>query len=145
MVAEVQQTSDCTYRIYDYNRPDTDGRPRQLHTAEAMEAIDFRAVGRASTRYTSRPNTTCTLAQCDHFTTSLLDMDRPVRKNLQDLDTAVVYLCVDGLAAVRALDVVVPFHAGECVMVPAVAESVELFCEGPAKLLEAYVDPAAIQ
>lgn len=143
MVAEIQQASDCTYRIYDYNRRDTDGNLRQLHTEEAMDAIDFSAVrGHASTRYEARQDQTTTLAHCPYFTTSLISLTHPLRKNLEDVDTFVVYLCVEGLAAVKSMETIVPMHAGECVLVPAVAESVELFCEGPARLLEVTVDTA---
>ena len=63
-----------------------------------------------------------------------------MRKNLEDFDTFVVYMCVDGIAAVKSMDTIVPLHAGECVLVPAVAENVELYSEGPAKLLEVYID-----
>ena len=141
MVAEIQQSSDCTYRIYDWGRVDKDGHPRQLHTDAAMDAIDFRATRqRASTRYTPRLNQTVTLEDCPYFTTRLVDFDTPMRKSLADVDSFVVYLCVEGLAAVKSMDTVVPMHAGECVLVPAVAESVDLFCEGRAKLLEVSID-----
>jgi mannose-6-phosphate isomerase len=141
MVAEIQQTSDCTYRIYDYDRVDADGRKRQLHTAEAMDAIDFSGIKTtAATRYVARRNQTVTLADCPYFTTRLIDFDTPMRKNLEETDTFVLYLCVDGLAAVKSMETIVPMHVGECVLVPAVADSVELFCEGPAKLLEVTID-----
>lgn len=141
LLAEIQQSSDCTYRIYDYNRPDTDGRLRELHTAEALAAIDFNPVRDGKTHYTARTGTTTRLAQCPYFTTSVIPLQKPIRKSLAKLDSFVVYLCVEGIAAVKTLDQVVPVHAGECVLVPAVADSVELFCEGPAKLLEIYADP----
>lgn len=141
MVAEIQQTSDCTYRIYDYNRRDADGNLRQLHTEEAMDAIDFSGIqGHAGTRYSARMNETTTLAACPYFTTRLIPFDKPMRKNLEDFDTFVVYMCVDGIAGVKSMDTIVPLHAGECVLVPAVAENVELYSEGPAKLLEVYID-----
>lgn len=140
MVAEIQQTSDCTYRIYDYNRRDADGNLRQLHTSEAMEAIDFSGVDHASTRYHAHLNETTTLADCPYFTTRMMAFDSPMRKNLEEVESFVVYMCVDGLAAVKTLDTIVPLHVGECVLVPAVADSVELFCEGPAKLLEVTID-----
>lgn len=141
LVAEIQQTSDCTYRIYDYNRRDADGNLRQLHTEEAMDAIDFSAVGdHASTRYEARQDQTTTLAHCPYFTTSLIPLSRPLRKNLEDVDCFVIYFCVEGLAAVKSMETIVPMHAGECVLVPAAADGVELFCEGPAKLLEVTID-----
>lgn len=141
MVAEIQQTSDCTYRIYDYDRVDKDGKKRQLHTAEALQAIDFGAVrGHARTNYPLQHNATTTIANCPYFTTRLIDFDTPIRKNLEDIDTFVIYLCVEGLAAVKSMETIVPMHTGECVLVPAVADGVELFCEGNAKLLEVTID-----
>lgn len=141
MVAEIQQTSDCTYRIYDYNRRDADGNLRQLHTEEAMDAIDFSAVGdHANSRYQARPNEATTLAACPYFTTRLIPLDHPVRKSLEEVDSFVVYMCIEGIAAVKSMETIVPVHTGECVLVPAVADSVELFCEGPAKFLEVTID-----
>ncbi len=141
MVAEIQQTSDCTYRIYDYNRRDADGNLRQLHTEEAMEAIDFEGLkGHANTRYQARANEATTLASCPYFTTKLIPLDKPIRKSLEEVESFVVYMCVDGIAAVKSMETIVPVHTGECVLVPAVADSVELFCEGPAKFLEVTVD-----
>ena len=145
MVAEIQQTSDCTYRIYDYDRVDKDGKKRQLHTAEAMDAIDFSGIsssagGHAHTHYHAHLNETTTIADCPYFTTRLIPFDTPIRKNLEEQDTFVLYLCVEGLAAVKSMETIVPIHVGECVLVPAVADSVELFCEGPAKLLEVTID-----
>ena len=141
MVAEIQQTSDCTYRIYDYDRVDKDGKKRQLHTAEAMDAIDFGPVGdHANTRYQKQRNSTVTIAECPYFTTRLIDFDSPIRKSLEDVDSFVLYLCVEGLSAVKSMETIVPMHTGECVLVPAVADSVELFSEGHAKLLEVRID-----
>ena len=64
-----------------------------------------------------------------------------MRKDFSSLDSFVLYICVEGIAAVKAMDSITPMHAGECVMLPAVAESVELFSQGQAKLLEVYIDP----
>lgn len=141
LLAEVQQNSDCTYRIYDYNRPDANGNLRQLHTQEALDAIDFRELKDGKTHYQYKENCTEKLAECPYFTTNLIPLSKPIRKDFSKLDSFIVYLCVDGIAAVKTLDSIVPIHAGECVLVPALADSVELFSEGPAKLLEIYIDP----
>ena len=141
LLAEIQQSSDCTYRIYDYNRPDTNGRMRELHTDEALAAIDFSPVKDAKTHYAAKTGATNRLAECPYFTTNLISLTKPLRKSLAKIDSFVVYLCVEGIAAVKTLEQVVPIHAGECVLVPAVADNVELHCEGAAKLLEIYVDP----
>ena len=141
LVAEIQQTSDCTYRIYDYDRVDKDGHKRQLHTVEAMDAIDFSGIqGHAHTSYSARLNESTTIAACPYFNTRILPFDTPIRKNLEDHDSFVLYLCVEGIAAVKSAGIVVPMHAGECVLVPATADQVELFCEGKATLLETTID-----
>ena len=141
MLAEIQQNSDCTYRIYDYNRPDSNGKLRELHTAEALDAIDFSELKDGKTHYTYKENSTTRLAECPYFTTNLIPLTKPLKKDFNSLDSFVIYLCVEGIAAVKSLNEIVPIHAGECVLVPAVADTVELFSEGPAKLLEVYIDP----
>lgn len=141
LLAEIQQTSDATFRIFDYNRPDADGRLRPIHPEAALEALDLSPLSKAKTDYNYADNSTVTLAECPYFTTRLVPLTKPMRKDLSQLDSFVVYFCTEGLAAVKTLDTICPMHAGECVLVPAVAEEVELFCEGPAKLLEIYVDP----
>ncbi len=141
LLAEIQQSSDTTYRIYDYNRPDADGKLRELHTAEALDAIDFRVTEDGRTKYNYRQNSTVKIAECPYFTTNLIVLDKPMRKDFSHLDSFVIYLCTDGICAVKTLDTICPIHAGECVLVPAVADIVELYSEGPSKLLEVYVDP----
>lgn len=141
LTAEIQQSSDCTYRIYDYNRPGEDGRLRELHIREAMDAIQFDKVADGRTHYLYSENKTVPLADTPYFTTNLIALSKPVRKDFHELDSFVVYFCVDGLAAVKCMDEICPIHAGECVLIPAVADMVELFSEGPAKLLEVYIDP----
>ena len=140
LLAEIQQTSDTTYRIYDYNRPDADGKLRQLHTAEALDAIDFGVTTDGKTHYNYQPNHTVQLANCPWFTTNLIALDKPLRKDFTQLDTFVAYLCTEGVAAVKTLDTITPFHAGECVLVPAVADIVELYAEKTAKLLEVFIN-----
>jgi mannose-6-phosphate isomerase len=141
LLAEIQQTSDCTYRIYDYNRPDANGKLRELHTSEALDAIDFSPLQDGKKHYTYQQDKTVPLAECPYFTTNLISLTRSIRKDFSQLDSFVVYLCTRGVAAVKALGQIVPFHAGECVLVPAVADDVELHCEDSATLLEVYIDP----
>jgi len=141
LIAEIQQSSDCTYRIYDYNRPDRDGKLRELHVDEALDAIDYSMVKNPRTAYEYRKNETVEIVNTPHFVTSLISLDKPMRKNFSELDSFVVYMCVEGIAAVKTMDRIEPMHAGECVLVPAVAETVELFSQGEAKLLEIYIDP----
>lgn len=142
LIAEIQQPSDCTYRLYDYNRPDKDGNLRQLHIAEALDAIDYTTVKSPRTDYEYRKNETVEVVNTPHFVTSLIMLDKPMRKDFRELDSFVVYFCVEGIAAVKSMERIVPMHAGECVLVPAVADEVELFSQGETKLLEIYIDAA---
>ncbi len=73
-LAEIQQTSDITYRIYDYNRPGLDGKPRQLHTQEAKDAIDYQVYPEYRTRYELKQNEPIELVRCPYFTTTLYDL-----------------------------------------------------------------------
>lgn len=141
LIAEIQQSSDCTYRLYDYNRPDKDGHLRELHVAEALDATDYSVVKDPRTAYAYRKNETVELVNVPYFVTNLIALDKPMRKNFSELDSFVVYMCVEGIAAVKTMERIVPMHAGECVLVPAVADAVELFSQGEAKLLEIYIDP----
>ncbi len=145
LLAEIQQASDCTYRIYDYNRPDSDGTLRQLHTDEALEALQFAATTDGKTRYERKDNATVALADTPFFTTNIIRLTQGLRKDLSQLDSFVIYLCTEGTAAVKALGHIVPFRAGECVLLPAVATEVELYCEQAATLLEVYVDPTKVK
>jgi mannose-6-phosphate isomerase len=73
-LAEIQQTSDITYRIYDYNRPGLDGKPRQLHTQEAKDAIDYQVYPEYRTLYEPKQNAPVELVRCPYFTTTLYDL-----------------------------------------------------------------------
>lgn len=142
LLAEIQQSSQCTYRIYDYNRIGLDGKTRKLHTDEALDAIDFSETKDGKTHYHYQENRTVNVVESQYFSTNVVPLTKPMVKDFSKLDSFVVYMCVEGIAAVKSMEMIVPFHAGECVLVPAVADEVELYSEGPAKLLEVYVDPA---
>lgn len=144
LLAEVQQTSDTTYRIYDWNRTDDQGNGRELHTAQALEVLDFSKVGAVKTNYSYTKNATSKIVECPYFTTSLLAFDRPVKKDFAALDSFVAYCCLEGICAVRALNTIVPMRAGECILVPAIADTVEIFPEREAKVLEVYIDNTKI-
>ena len=140
LIAEIQQTSDTTYRIFDYNRTDSQGNPRQLHTEEALQAIDFGKTTNAKTEYEYKKNSTVHLVECPYFTTNMIVLDNPLKKDFSDLDSFVVYFCVEGICAIRSMDTIVPMRAGECVLVPAVADKVEIFPEKESKLMEIFIE-----
>ncbi|MDR1675765.1 MAG: class I mannose-6-phosphate isomerase [Tannerella sp.] len=139
-IAEIQQTSNITYRIYDYDRKDADGNSRELHTALAKDAIDytFRSDGR--TAYTPQPNETVGLVTCDYFTTNLLDLSRPTTRDVAALDSFVAYICMEGRLTVcdeQRNELTV--HRGQTVLISAATQSVTLTPAPAAKLLETFV------
>lgn len=123
-IAEIQQASDSTYRIWDYNRPGLDGKPRPLHTSLAAEVLDYAAHDNYRTSYEPRKGAPVQLTSCEWFTTSLLDLDAPFRLDVSGLDSFVAVLCVAGEGQVESGADAVPLAAGACILVPACEEGI---------------------
>ncbi|WP_291528196.1 type I phosphomannose isomerase catalytic subunit [Bacteroides sp. UBA939] len=141
-VAEIQQTSDITYRIFDYNRKDKDGESRELHTGQATEAINFVDVqDDFRTEYQHLQNEPVELVASPYFTTSLYDMTEDITCDYSELDSFVILICVEG--ACRVVDDSrneIELRAGETVLLPASIQEVTIVPEGGGvKLLETYV------
>ena len=136
-VAEIQQTSDVTYRIYDYKRMDKDGNFRQLHTAEAVEAIDFCVYPDYRTNYELRTNEAVRLADCPYFTTSIYDISRPIVIDQSALDCFVILVGLRGEGDVRTDEDNTIFRAGETLLVP--AENRQISVSGNVKFLEVHI------
>ena len=100
-IAEIQQTSDITYRIYDYNRLGLDGKPRQLHTELAKDAIDYTVYPDYRTAYEPAKDAPVEVVSCPYFTTEVWDLDKPVRRDLSDTDSFMVVMCVAGEGTVE--------------------------------------------
>ncbi len=139
LLAEIQQTSDTTYRIYDWDRVDKDGKSRELHTGLALEAIDFSPVGSYRTNYRQVPNKPATLVECTYFTTNLLEANRLTVKDYAALDSFVIYICVEGKAEIRAAEKTLAITAGEVVLFPATIEEVSMLPDPGIKILEVYI------
>ncbi len=129
-IAEIQQNSDITYRIFDYNRPGLDGRPRQLHTDLAKDAIDYRVYPGYRTAYTPRKDAEVELVSCPYFTTSLLDLTASFRRDLSALDSFLVVMCLEGEGRVRTEWGRAELRRGETLLVPADAREVEFLPGG---------------
>ena len=141
-VAEIQQTSDVTYRIYDYDRRDADGRPRELHIAQALDAIDYTYHPDHRTRYTPRPDSAVELAHSPYFTTHLLDLTSlPMTRDFAQLDSFVIYICTEGVVTIRDDSRrECTLRRGQTVLLPATTRSVTLTpAPSSAKLLETYI------
>jgi len=96
LLAEIQQTSDITYRIYDYDRRDKDGNPRELHTDLALDAIDFTLYPEYKTNYQPQINESSELVKCKYFTTNSLEINAVVEKDYNELDSFVIYIYIKG-------------------------------------------------
>lgn len=133
-VAEIQQTSDVTYRIYDYNRRGTDGKPRELHTELAREAIDYTTLPDYRSEYEKSKDKEVELARCPYFTTSLLDLDKPFDKDLSALDSFLIVMGIEGAGTIVDDEGnETPVRRGETILVPASASKISFV---PAKNLK---------
>ena len=125
-LAEIQQTSDLTYRIYDYNRPGADGKPRQLHTDLARQAIDYRLYDDLKTAYEPQKDKSQQIVSCPYFTTSVLDLTKPLTEDLSGLDSFVVAMCLEGSGDITAEGETIHLEANEVVLIPATASDMTL-------------------
>lgn len=124
-IAEIQQTSDITYRIYDYNRPGLDGKPRELHTELAKDALDYKVYDEYKTPYVPVKDGEAQLVSCPYFITSVIDLGKPFVKDLKNLDCFLIVMCLEGGGMLRSGDDEVEIKADECILVPACAEEIE--------------------
>ena len=139
-IAEIQQTSNITYRIYDYNRKDANGNTRELHTELAKDAIDYTLYPDYRTHYKAHTNATIELAACKYFTTNLLDIDVTMTRDFSELDSFVVYICMGGSATLQDnKGNKLQIHQGQTVLIPADTTSVTLIPTPSAKFMETYI------
>lgn len=154
IVAEIQENSDITYRLYDYNRVGNDGKKRPLHLSKALDVMDFSQAGKKPapanaavvTRTAPRIDGVVNLKQTEYFTVNLLSPARPVQRDYAPLDSFVAYMCVEGSCVVKALDcevaedAAVTLKLGEAVLIPASLNDILIEPNGLCKLLEVYVE-----
>ena len=136
-LVEIQQTSDVTYRIYDYDRLDKDGKPRQLHIKEAAESIDYKVQSDYQTHYTPKKNESVPLIECPYFNTAVYDLTEPMDIDYSELDSFVVLIGLKGEGTLNIDGEEVVLHAGESILIPATTKEVRT--EGTMKFLETYV------
>lgn len=135
-VAEIQQTSDVTYRIYDYGRLGKDGKPRELHTELAKDAIDYTVLPDYRSHYVPAENSETELVACPYFVTSLYDLDAPAEKDLAQTDSFLVVMCLAGRGTlVDDEGSETPVRQGETLLVPASTRSIRFVPEGAMKIL----------
>lgn len=138
MLAEIQQTSDVTYRIYDWDRIGVDGLPRELHTQEALDAFDFKRYDDYKTSYAIKENETVSLVNSPHFTTNVLDVTLPIAKDYSELDSFVAFLCVEGAIKLETEQGTINLVKGEIALIPNLINEIRFFPEKSARLLEVF-------
>lgn len=147
IVAEIQENSDVTYRLYDYNRVDNEGHTRPLHLEKAMDVMDLSPAGHETLFTHPEPvmNGAVNLRQTPFFTTNLLTLTKAVQRDYAPLDSFVAYMCVAGECEIKALDCEIEDNAvsmclGEAVLIPASLNDIVIAPKGECKLLEIYLD-----
>ena len=139
-IAEIQQTSNVTYRIYDFNRKDKDGNTRELHTELSKDAIDYSVEEDYRTNYTPKQNEPVDLVSCPYFTTSVYDLTEDMTLDYSELDSFVIHICMEGSCTVTDNEGnSVEVKAGESILYAATTKEVKVTVNGHAKFLETYV------
>lgn len=140
LLAEIQQSSDITYRIYDWDRKDSSGNSRELHTEEAIDVIDFEYHKDYKTSYPRKTNESVTIGDCKYFTTNLLEFDKRVEKDMNHIDSFVIYMCTGGNVSILTPgNKGVEMKKGETVLLPAEIKNVILMPQEKSQLLEVYI------
>ncbi|MCF6243123.1 MAG: class I mannose-6-phosphate isomerase [Bacteroidales bacterium] len=141
LLTEIQQTSDITYRIFDWGRTDSNGNHRELHTDLALDVIDFKAYPSYKTEYSFIENKTSNILKCPYFTTNILSFNQIIEKDYNLIDSFVIYICIEGNFKIGyEKNEFVNINFGESVLLPAILKNVRLIPDNYCKILEIYID-----
>jgi len=138
MLAEIQQTSDITYRVYDWDRKDSEGNERELHNDLAIDAIDFAMKDNFRVDYSKINNKSNKMVSCPYFTTNYLKVENKILKKENAFDSFIIYICVEGVASIETENGIETITEGETILLPAAITAFEISAE-KATLLEVYV------
>ena len=136
-VTEIQETSDVTFRIYDYKRKDKDGNYRELHIKEAAQCIDFTVLPNYRAGYEPILNEGVQLVESPYFTTAVYDLTEPMTLDYSELDSFVILIAVKGEGAITCNGEQMTFKMGDTILLPATTNEVKV--EGVVRFLETYV------
>ena len=138
LLAEIQQTSNITYRIYDYDRVDEKtGDKRELHNDLAIDVIDYEVYESYKTKYEFKKNTSNKLVHSPYFRTNILDISDTVEKYYSYIDSFIIYMCVEGSAEIISNENTFLLNTGETILIPANNKIIVLKATN-AKILEVY-------
>ncbi|MDX9891607.1 MAG: mannose-6-phosphate isomerase [Bacteroidales bacterium] len=139
LLAEIQQASDITYRISDWNRLDDQGNPRELHLREALEAINFEEDDLFKVEYDEFFNETSPVFRSDFFNINLLSFEQPIQKSFIQIDSFIVYMCTEGEVHFFTEDHHERIYAGETILIPASIIELDIVPNGKSKVIEIYL------
>ena len=141
LLAEIQQTSDVTYRIYDWGRQDDAGNYRDLHTQEAVDAIDYEVQGNYQTPYQKKVNHASEIVSCPYFTTNIIEMtaDTLLDVNHSEKDSFVIYMCVKGSANFQYIEQQETLSMGQTLLAPACIKNIKISSSETTELLEVFI------
>lgn len=148
LLAEVQQSCDITYRIFDYNRPGLDGKPRQLHVEMARDAIDYTHYPTYRTDYLEKINKPVAITECPYFTVKIHNITRSFHRKLYKYDSFIIYTCLNGDCRIHLREKGLPVSdiemmKGQSCLIPASVADLDLIPnndKGLTELLETYID-----
>jgi mannose-6-phosphate isomerase len=143
LLAEVQQSSDVTYRIYDYNRPGMDGKPRELHTELAAEALDYRVEDQYRTEYEETANKALKIIDSPYFVVRVMEISKPFHRNLLKYDSFIISMCIEGdcTLRVKATGDEILLKQGHSTLIPASIADYDIIpLHGTTRILDAMID-----
>lgn len=143
LLAEIQQSSDITYRIFDYDRLGINGTPRELHTELAARALNFSIEQEYRTKYALSKNEVCQITNTPYFVVNLIEFDKPMHRDLCELDSFIIYMCVEGICSihVRETGEQIQLPTGYSCLIPAIIANCEMIPDvsGVCRILEAFI------
>ena len=143
MLVEVQQSSDITYRIYDYNRPGMDGKPRELHTALAAKALDYHVENNYRTEYVETDNRAVQVIDTPYFDVRVMELSQTFHRNLIKYDSFIITMCIEGDCTihVRSTADEILLREGHSTLIPAAIADYDVIpLHGKTRLLDAFID-----
>ncbi len=143
LLAEVQQSSDLTYRIFDYGRPGLDGKPRELHTELAAQALDFKVLDEYRTIYSQNAGSANRVVESPYFSVRVTQFSGTFHRNLKKYDSFIICMCIQGDCILRLRDTgsQILLKEGHTCLVPAsVADYDIMATAGESRVLDAFID-----
>jgi mannose-6-phosphate isomerase len=143
LLAEVQQSSDVTYRIFDYNRPGMDGKPRELHTELAAKALDYHVIDNYRTEYVDSSNKAVQVIDSPYFSVRVMEVSKSFHRDLRKYDSFVITMCIEGdcIIRVRSTGEEILLKQGNSTLIPAAIADYDIIPQhGKTRILDAFID-----